>query len=202
MVATLAWTQGFYQAALRAFVGDGSEHVWTLWRNHFSSFVGLLDIIHGISYVFAAAMAGRSFADGWPCYVRWIEWVWQGEVEQVLAELTQRQAELGAVQESDGEAQPRRVVRTAWGYLDNHKERMRYADYRRAGLPLTSSYVESAVKQFNERVKGTEKFWTEAGAEALLQLRADYLSDDHVVEEFWQSRQANATGQARYDMAV
>jgi hypothetical protein len=125
MVATLAWTQGFYQAARRAFVGDGSEHVWTVWRNHFSSFVGILDILPAIRYVFAAAMAGRSFADGWPCYVRWMEWVGQGEVEQVLAEITQRQAELGAVQEGDGATHPRRVVRTAWGYLDNPKERMR-----------------------------------------------------------------------------
>jgi hypothetical protein len=38
---------------------------------------------------------------------------------------------------------------------------MRYADYRQQGLPITSNYVESAVKQFNQRVKGTEKFWSE-----------------------------------------
>jgi hypothetical protein len=62
------------------------------------------------------------------------------------------------------------------GYLQNHKDRMRYAEYRREGLPIVSSYVESAVKQFNQRVKGTEKFWREAGAEEMLQLRADYLT--------------------------
>ena len=202
MVATAAWTLGFFQAGRRAFVGDGSDHVWTVWRNHFSSFVGILDIIHAIRYVFAAATAGRAFADGWPCYVQWMEWVWQGKIEEVMAALAQRQAALGAVQEGDSETAPRRVVSTALGYLQNHKERMRYAEYRRQGLPITSSYVESAVKQFNTRVKGTEKFWTEAGAEALLQLRADYLSSDDVVGEFWQARQANATGQARYDLAV
>jgi hypothetical protein len=47
-------------------------------------------------------------------------------------------------------------------------------------------------------VKGTEKFWTEQGAEALLQLQADYLSDDEPLEDFWQRRQATATGQRRY----
>ena len=182
MVATLAWQLGFYQAERRAFVGDGSDNNWTVWRNHFSSFVPILDIIHAISYVFAAAMAGRPFADGWPCYVRWMTWVWQGEVEKVIAELAQRQAELGSPQEEDGETHPRVVVSTALGYLQNHKDKMRYADYRRQGLPITSSYVESAVKQFNQRVKGTEKFWTEAGAEALLQLRADYLSATAVLD--------------------
>lgn len=202
MVAALAWSLGFFQAARRAFVGDGSDNVWAVWRNHFSSFVAILDIIHAISYVFASAMAGRRFADGWPCYVRWITWVWQGEVEKVIAELAQRQVELGLPQDEDGETHPRQVVSTALGYLQNHKDKMRYPEYRRQGLPITSSYVESAVKQFNERVKGTEKFWTEVGAEALLQLRADYLSTGTVLEEFWQDRQESATGQTRYEMAA
>ena len=30
-------------------------------------------------------------------------------------------------------------------------------EYRQQGLPITSSYVESAVKQFNQRVKGTRE---------------------------------------------
>ena len=167
MVAALAWQQGFYQAPRRAFVGDGSDNVWAVWRNHFSSFVAVLDIIHAISYVFAAALAGRSFATGWPCYVRWMTWVWAGDVAKVIAELAQRQAELGTPEPTDGETHRRVVVSTALGYLQNHQEKMRYPDYRREGLPITSSYVESAVKQFNQRVKGTEKFWTERGAEAL-----------------------------------
>ena len=30
----------------------------------------------------------------------------------------------------------------------------------------------------NKRVKGSEKFWSEPGAEAILQLRADYLGEN------------------------
>lgn len=202
MLAQRAWELGFYEAARKAFIGDGSDNNWTLWRNHFSSFVPILDIIHAISYIFASAMAGRSFADGWPCYVRWLTWVWQGEVEKVIAELAGRQAELGSPQEEDGETHPRVIVAKALGYLQNQKDRMRYPQYRRLGLPITSSYVESAVKQFNQRVKGTEKFWTEEGAEALLQLRADYLGTTNPLTEFWEARQTGATGQANYSQAV
>ena len=202
MVAQAAWKLGFYQAPRRAFVGDGSDNVWAVWRNHCSSFVPILDIIHAISYVFASAMAGRRFADGWPHYQRWMAWVWQGAVEKVIVELAQRQAELGSPQEQDGETHPRRVVSTALGYLQNHQDKMRYPEYRRQGMPITSSYVESAVKQFNARVKGTEKFWTEAGAEALLCLRADYLSSGTVLADFWQDRQDNATGQTCYQLAA
>jgi hypothetical protein len=79
---------------------------------------------------------------------------------------------------------------------------MRYADYRRQGLPITSSYVESAVKQFNYRLKGTEKFWTEDGAEEMLQLRADLLSDDQPLQAFWQRREAGESGQRRYRSAA
>lgn len=202
LVAAAAWQQGFFQAERRAFVGDGAENVWTVWRNHFSSFTAILDIIHAISYLFAAAMAGRPFVAGWSCYTRWVEWVWQGNVAKVIAELAERQVELGSPEEEDGETHPRVVVSTALGYLQNHKDKMRYPEYRRRGLPITSSYVESAVKQFNQRVKGTEKFWTEPGAEALLQLRADYLGPTVVVDDFWDNRQDNATGQNSYAQAA
>ena len=58
------------------------------------------------------------------------------------------------------------------------------------------------MKPINRRVKGTEQFWSEAGAEALLQLRSDQLSDDQPLEAFWQRRQAAATGQRRYRPAA
>jgi putative transposase len=80
----------------------------------------------------------------------------------------------------------------------SRQDKMRYDEYRKQGLPLMSSHVESTIKQMNYRVKGTEKFWSDAGAEAVLQLRADYLSDDEPLEGFWQRRQAAATGQRRY----
>ena len=202
ILATMAWTWGFFGAARQAFIGDGSDNNWTIWRNHFSSFVPILDFIHALSYVFASAMAGRPFVEGWRIYEQWIGWVWRGEVAQVIAALAQRQLELGAPSANDGETNPRQIVAKALTYLQNHQDQMRYAEYRRQGLPITSSYVESAVKQFNQRVKGTEKFWSEAGAEAILQLRADHLSDDQPLDTFWQTRQAKQTGQRPYRKAA
>jgi hypothetical protein len=121
---------------------------------------------------------------------------------RVIAALAQRQLELGAPTGEDAATSPRQVVARALVYLQNHQGQMRYAEYRRLGLPITSSYVESAVKQFNQRVKGTEKFWSEEGAEAILQLRADHLSDDQPLERFWQERQTRQTGQRVYRIAA
>ena len=51
--------------------------------------------------------------------------------------------------------------------------------YRRQGLPITTAWMESLVKEINYRVKGTEMFWNEPkGAEAILQIRAAALCDD------------------------
>jgi hypothetical protein len=202
LLAAAAWAWGFQGAARKAFVGDGSANHWRLQRRFFGSFVPILDFIHALSYVYAAATAGQPRAAGWACYRQWIGWVWQGQVAQVLAALAARQAELGLPQEGDPETHPRQVVARALTYLGNQQDKMHYDAYRRQGLPITSSLMESVVKQVNRRVKGTEKFWSEDGAEALLQLRADQLSDDQPLEAFWQRRQEAATGQRRYHSAA
>ena len=100
-------------------------------------------------------MAGRSFAEGWPVYERWIGGVWAGQVRRVLEELLWRQQEVGEPTKEDKEGSPRRVLAEARTYLSNHQDKRHYDAYRKAGLPLRSSYVESTVKQINYRVKGT-----------------------------------------------
>jgi hypothetical protein len=199
ILAAAAWAWGFPGAARKAFVGDGSANRWRLQRRFF---VPILDFIHALSYVYAAATAGPSRAAGWACYRQWIGWVWQGQVAQVLPALAARHGELGLPQEDDPETHPRQVVARALTYLRNQQDKMQYDAYRRQGLPITSRLMESVVKQVNRRVKGTEKFWSEAGAEALLQLRADQLRDDQPLDTFWQRRQESATGQRRYHPAA
>jgi hypothetical protein len=124
LVAATAWALGFQGAARRAFVGDGSANNWRLQRRFFGSFVPILDFIHALSYVFAAAMAGRRFAAGWVCYREWIQWLWQGQVAQVLAALEGRQAELGLPEKGEPETSPRQVVATALTYLRNQQGKM------------------------------------------------------------------------------
>ena len=67
---------------------------------------------------------------------------------------------------------------------------------------MVSSYVESALKQFNYRVKGSEKFWTEQGAEEMLQLRAEPAGHRRHLGGIWRRRQDGETGQNRYRSAA
>ena len=201
IVANRAYREGAQGATRKAFVADGSANNWKLRRRFFGTFEPILDFIHGLSYVFAAALAGRPFATGWECYQEWIRLVWQGRVAEVIERLERRQEELGKPEKGESETTPRSVVASSLGYLRNQQDKMKYDEYRKKGLPITSSLMESGVKQMNQRVKGTEKFWSRGGGEAILQLRADTLCDDEVMEGFWQRRQASSTGQRRYRCA-
>jgi hypothetical protein len=198
ILAQAAYARGFAAAGRKAFVADGAATNWKTHKQWFSDYTAVLDFIHALSYVFAAAMAGRGFRAGWEAYVAWIQQVWSGRVDEVITALEARQSELGTPAPDDPETGPRVVVAEALTYLRNNAARMSYPDYRTAGLPLTSSHMESTVKLFNRRVKGTEKFWSEEGAEAILQLRADSLSETEPLERFWQDRQASATGRRSY----
>jgi hypothetical protein len=200
LLAAAAWQLGMFGAQRKAFVGDGQNWIWKLWERHFKAFqfVPILDFIHALTYVYAAATAGRCREAGWTVYVRWITWVWQGEVGKVIAELAVRQQDLGLPTEADGSSSPQRIVSEALTYLQNQQSRMKYPQYRRQGLPVTSSHMESTVKQLNHRVKGSEKFWSDQGAEAVLQLRADSISDSDPLAQFWRERPTHVTGCRTY----
>jgi histone H3/H4 len=99
----------------------------------------------------------------------------------------------GRLQTECVDSDPRKLVFESMRYLKNNADRMRYDDFRRQGLPIMTSAVESVIKMINRRVKGSEKFWSEPGAEAVLQLRADYLSETEIMSRFWLEREAQAS---------
>lgn len=175
-----AFHRGFNHAQSKAFMGDGLKVNWSLWSQHFSHYTPITDLMHALSYVYAAAIASRGrIEDGWSLYLVWLRWVWSGDVQRVLEALTAIAADRAEVPDA---------VRRAMTYLSNNAERMKYSEYRAAGLPITTSPVESAQKQINQRIKGTEKFWRDESLEPLLQLKADDLSETHDRDAFWKRR--------------
>jgi hypothetical protein len=202
MVHQAAWERNFFGAKRRAFLGDGLAVNWTIQRRHFASFTPILDFVHALSYVFAAAFAGRPQAEGEEVYQRWIQAVWSGQVATILDELEARSAALGSPPAECADSDPRKLVFESLRYLKNNADRMRYDDYRRQGLPIMTSAVESVIKMMNKRVKGSEKFWSEPGAEAILQLRADYLGETETMSRFWLAREAQTSSGRAYRRAA
>lgn len=193
LLASEAHRRGFAGAPRKAFVADGSDANWGVWRRHFSHYLPILDFIHALTYVYAAAMAGRALQEGWRAYRVWAQWIWGGQVDRVIAALELRQQELGEPPKETPKTAPSAIVATSLGYLRNQQSRMDYPAYRKQGLPITSTYVESTVKQINRRMKGTEKFWSQ-GVEPMLTLVADHLSDTPTLARFWRNRPHHLTG--------
>jgi len=180
----------FFEASAKAFLGDGLPWNWSIWKKRFRDFIPILDFIHVLSYLFVAAKAVHAQPhDAWSQYLVWMTGCWRGEVAQVLEELEAWQSRLGPPPAEAPDHDPRMILARTITYLTNNRPRMNYPEYRREGLPVTTAWMESLVKEVNHRVKGTEMFWNHpAGAEAILQVRAAALCDDERLTNHLQTR--------------
>lgn len=189
-----AWRLGIPEAKRQAFVADGLAVNWTIHKQHFSPMTPILDLMHALSYAWRAAAE----LDDPQAYRRFATWIWRGEVQRVIEELTACQEQIDFLPPETPMSDSRQHIQRAVTYYTNHQSRMNYPHYRKQGLPLTSSHIESAVKQINARVKGTEKFWNQSSGNAVLQLRAESLSDTKPLQSFWRRWRAQQTGANRY----
>lgn len=190
MLAAEAAERGFDQAPRQAFLGDGGSANWSVHRKHFRRYVAIVDFIHLLSYVYAVAMCvGRNAQDGWERYLRWIGAMWQGQGAEVLQQWQELAQQHDVPSSPLLPTDPRYALQRGVTYLHNNLSRIDYPRYRRLGLPVTSTLVESLIKEVNYRVKGTEKFWDDPrGAEAILTLRAALLSEDERFRAFFAER--------------
>jgi hypothetical protein len=199
LLASQAWYRGFAAATRKVFVSDGSATIEKLQRTNFSLYTSVLDILHALSYSLAAARAVSSDeALAEQKYDAWAAKIWEGRVDEVIDELVAYGTKLGEPPPGAGRDDPREVVRVSRVYYENHAERMDYPCCRREGFPLTSSLMESTVKQVSRRVKGSEKYWSSAGGEEMLRLRGEHLSEDDPMSAYWSHRSRDATGTRTY----
>ena len=79
----------------------------------------------------------------------------------------------------------RKTLNAVANYLYRNRSRMRYHDYLASGWPIASGPVEGACKNLiKDRMERSGMRWTEQMAEAIVQLRAIYLSGDF--DRYWQ----------------
>lgn len=196
MVAAEAYQRNFQAAPRGALLGDGGAWIWTLHAKWFRWLTPVADFVHPLTYLYVTAtVLASSVTERWQWYVAWMTQCWQGQVSAVISDMEARLEQLGPY---DGTGKPpptdpREVLRRTLTYLRNNQPRMNYPEYRKQGLPVTSSMVESLIKEINYRVKGTEKFWDNPeGAEAILQVRAALLSDDDRLAKHIENRPGRA----------
>jgi len=78
----------------------------------------------------------------------------------------------------------RKTLLAVAAYFHRNRDRMRYDEYLAQGLPIASGPVEGACKNLiNDRMERSGMRWTALIAEAMLKLRAIYLSGDF--DAYW-----------------
>lgn len=201
-VAAEAWSRGFAGAELKACICDGNEAIRRVCESRFSNYIHVLDLMHALSYSMNAARGvGGTSQEINARYRRWAELIWQGRVRELLEELDEHQIALGEPPTKASADDPREAVRAARVYYRNQQSRMDYPRYRQLGLPLTTSLMESSVKQIGRRVKGSEKFWSPSGGDELLTLRGDLVSDGNRLSKFLSQFAGPADGTRSYGCA-
>jgi hypothetical protein len=179
--------RGIRQAAEVVVIGDGAAWIDTVAAEHFACHERIIDYYHVSERLEECAKAVEPVdeAKRRRAAERLKGNLYEGKVGLVIRWIQEKAEAAGAVRESDPLGHPRRVLWENLGYVQRHQGQMDYPRYRAKGWPIGSGVVESGVKLFNKRVKGTEQFWNEDGAEAILALRALNLSQDGRWDHYW-----------------
>jgi hypothetical protein len=184
--------RGLRRAATVLVLGDGGNWIDPLSEREHLHDQRIVDYYHAAEHLHDAARAalGRDSPEATKLAEQLKDALWNGRLDEVIATLQRHAERLGPPRDGDGAEHPRRVLANNVGYFQTHRQHMDYPTYRRKGWPIGSGVTESGVKQFNKRVKGTEQFWGLAGVEAILSLRALWLSQDGRWPHYWADRPA------------
>lgn len=140
----------------------------------------ILDLLHALEKLWKAAYVfhpeGSPEAELW-VRIRTLR-VLGGKVSQVVKGLRQSVTKLRL------RGVKRKTLLGVAGYLYRNRTRMRYDQYLAKGWPIASGPVEGACKNLiKDRMERSGMRWTEAMAEAIVKLRAIYLSGDF--DRYW-----------------
>jgi hypothetical protein len=141
----------------------------------------ILDLMHALEKLWKAAYVfhaeGSLQADLW-VLDRALQILF-GEVGQVVKGIRQ------SITKRRLTGPKRKTLNAVANYLYRNRTRMRYNEYLAKGWPIASGPVEGACKNLiKDRMERSGMRWTEQMAEAIVQLRAIYLSGDF--DRYWQ----------------
>jgi hypothetical protein len=171
-----ATRRGFERAARRAVLGDGAKWIWNLAWEHFPDAIQIVDRFHAKEHLSEVAKslygAGSDLGHQWARQRH--DELDAGDINAILHALR--------LHSSHDE-----LARKAADYVEANRSRMRYAEFRTAGLCTSTGVVEAGCKTaIGTRCKRAGMHWTVAGADSIIALRCCQLSGRF--EDFWERR--------------
>ncbi|MBM3335077.1 ISKra4 family transposase [Candidatus Sumerlaeota bacterium] len=163
-------------AAQVVVITDGAAYNKSIVAERFPTALHIIDLYHARERLadFVRSVLGRPTSD--PLYFAWRDLLDQGDIAALLQQLQQALPRSG----------PRRKIALAHiTYFRDNAHLMHYNLYRRRGLFVGSGVIEAACKTIvAARLKKSGMFWSLRGANAIIALRCNILSNRF--EQFWE----------------
>lgn len=160
------------------FLGDGAPWIWLMATLLFPEAIQILDFFHVSEYLWEVARQAFKDSDDQKSWV---------EAQQDALKQSKWTAVIKAAQRlPPGATALLEAIERLERYLTTNQERIDYHAYREQGLMIGSGVVESSNRRIvTQRLKHSGMFWSQAGAEAVMSLRAGYLSSSQNWKLFW-----------------
>jgi len=164
-------------------LGDGARWIWEMAAEYYPKAIQILDFYHVSEYVWAVA---RELYPNAPKR----QWKWvKPQLKRLKASRWEDVVEsLRFVKGGPTVAQAVKALST---YLQNNASRLDYKRYLELGLMIGSGVVESSNRRVvTQRLKQAGMHWSVYGANAVIALRACYLSSSDRWCQVWERRAA------------
>ena len=154
---------------------DGEESLWNM-RDVLQAEIpmtDILDLLHVTPRVWKAALLFHPRSSGRAeKFVRErLLRILRGETDAVVRGLRRMGTTLL-------QGEKLRQLRTICRYFEHNRQRMRYHEYLARGYPIASGVIEGACRNVvKDRLERTGMNWTIPGAQAMLELRCIYLTE-------------------------
>ncbi len=180
-------------AKRKAYLGDGDRKLWSIYEENFrgDNWIPILDFVHAVEYAFEGAKLSTENENlCWTKYMEFVTHIWQGRSLTVIRRLEKSIFELQNHEKNSTEKLKDKIdkLKSIRSYFQNNFTKMDYPQYRKKGLPISSCHVESLIKQFNIRIKSSEKFWNLSSVKGIIKIKASILSNDNSYQQFWNAR--------------
>ena len=183
----LAVRCGMLQADEVIFISDGGTWPDSVAKNHFHDAIRILDWYHASEHIWEAAHA--LYADDETAAKRWAKScetaMWESSGIGLLRFLERSRC----VRAGEAATLPMalKALDSLIEYVRPRLAIMDYVEYRAKGYVIGSGMMESTCKQVvGQRLKGSGRQWSEAGAVAMTALTVHRLN--YTWEAFWASR--------------
>lgn len=186
--AKQVWKQQGAHIRCQVALTDGSAALQERMLAQFPDFILVLDCIHAIEYLWKAANA--LLGETSPERTAWVKsralLMLSGQTQDLIADL--QEIALTA------ETAVCKTLLSVAGYFERNLPYMRYDDYLAQGYPIATGVIEGACRHLvKDRCELSGMRWTQAGAEAMLQIRAVAENGDWEAFHTFRREQRRAT---------